>query len=117
MPGSSDLDRLVARLLTIGTYGSVTLLVAGVAAMLVSGASPLDEAPRFDAARVVDALIALRPEGFLSLGLLVVVATPAARVLASLVGYVRQGDRPMTFVAAGILAVIALGVVLAGSAA
>ena len=47
------------------------------------------------------------------LGLLAVVATPAARVVAALIGFVRRGERTMAIVAALILAVIALSVVLA----
>jgi uncharacterized membrane protein len=58
-------------------------------------------------------VLALRPAGFIWLGLAVVVATPAARVLAALVGYARQGDRAMAVVAALILAVIALSLMLA----
>jgi len=58
-------------------------------------------------------LLALRPGGFIWLGLLIVVATPAARVLAALLGYARLGDRMMAIVAGLILAVIALSVLLA----
>ena len=51
--------------------------------------------------------------GFLWLGLIAVVATPASRVVASLVGYLRGGERPMAVIAGLILAVIALSVGLA----
>jgi uncharacterized membrane protein len=110
---AADLERSIARLLTLGTYASVALLVAGVVLMLASGIGPRSGGPAFDPTTLVPDLLALRPAGFLWLGLVVVVATPAARVLASLVGYARRGERSMTIVAALILMVIALSVALA----
>ncbi len=110
-----DLDRVVARLLTVGTYASVVLLAAGVLAMIATGVSPLDAAPPLDVRAIAADIAALRPAGFLWLGLLVVIATPSARVAASLVGYLRQHDRAMAIVATLILCVIVLSVVLAES--
>jgi uncharacterized membrane protein len=110
---TADLERSIARLLTRGTYASVALLVVGVVLMLASGIGPRSGGPAFDPTTLVPDLLALRPAGFLWLGLIVVVATPAARVLASLIGYVRRGERPMTIVAALILVVISLSVALA----
>ena len=107
------LDRSIARLLTIGTYLSVGLLAIGVVVMLGRGIAPLGGGPPFAPELVLDDLAHLRPTGFIWLGLLAVVATPSARVIASLVGYLRQGERVMVAVAVAILAVIALSVVLA----
>jgi uncharacterized membrane protein len=109
----ASLERSIARLLTIGTYASVALLLVGVVLMLLSGIAPTSVGPAFDPANILPDLLALRPAGFIWLGLVVVVATPAARVLAALIGYARQGDRTMTAVAALILVVIALSLVLA----
>ena len=113
-----DLERSIARLLTLGTNVSVLLLLVGVVLMLASGIGPRSGGPGFDPARLVSDLGAFRPAGFLWLGLIAVVATPAARVLASLVGYARRGEGAMAIVAGLILAVIALSVavsiVLAG---
>jgi uncharacterized membrane protein len=110
---AATLERSIGRLLAIGTYASVALLVVGVVLMLADGIGPRSEGPTFNPANILPDLLALRPAGFIWLGLLVVVATPAARVLAALLGYARQGDRTMAIVAALILAVIALSVVLA----
>jgi uncharacterized membrane protein len=81
--------------------------------MIATGTSPLDPAPPLDAGRLIGDIVALRPAGFLWLGLLVVIATPSARVAASLVGYLRERNRAMVVVATLILCVIALSVVLA----
>ena len=110
---AADLERSIARLLTFGTFASMGLLVVGFVLMLANGIGPLSGGPAFDPSTLVPDLVALRPAGFLWLGLIAAVATPAARVLASLVGYVRRGERAMAIVATLILAVIALSVVLA----
>ena len=116
--GEIGVERIVSRLLAIGTYGSVTLLAIGTALILVNGVQPLGAAPTFDPSRLGDDILHLRAAGFLWLGLIAVVATPAGRVLASLIGYARRGERLMAVVAALILAVIALSVALArGTAA
>ena len=107
------LERSIARLLTGGTYISIALLAIGFGLMLVNGISPLSPAPPFDAGQIPADILALRPTGFLWLGLIVVVATPASRVLAALIGYQRSGERRMAIVAAAILAVIAISVVIA----
>ena len=110
---ADHLEQSIARLLTSGTYGSVALLVVGTAMMLAGGVQPLGGGPRFDVREIGDDLGHLRAAGFLWLGLIAVVATPAIRVVASLFGYLRRGERLMALVAALILAVIALSVGLA----
>jgi uncharacterized membrane protein len=110
---ADPLERAIARVLTVGTYVSVAVLAVGTAMMLVSGVEPLGGGPRFDLGQVGDDLVHLRTTGFLWLGLIAVVATPASRVVASLVGYLRDGERLMAVVAVLILAVIVLSVGLA----
>jgi uncharacterized membrane protein len=113
---AAGLEGRIARLLQGGTYVAIALIAVGVALMLSSGLSPLDHAPALDLGRLVGDVVALRPEGFLWLGLLVVLATPAARVAVALVGYARDGEREMTIVAILILVVISIGIAL-GTAA
>jgi len=108
----ADLERSIARLLTLGTYASVACLAAGVALMLAAGIAPLAGGPAFEPGRLLDDLANLRATGFLWLGLVAAVATPSARVVASLVGYVRRGERSMAIVATLILAVIVLSVIV-----
>jgi uncharacterized membrane protein len=112
-PRSVDLDRLIARLLTVGTYLSVGLLAVGVVVMFALRISPLEGSPRFEVGLILDDIVQLRPAGFIWLGLIAVVATPAARVVASLLGYARLGESRMAIVAGLILVVIALSVAVA----
>jgi uncharacterized membrane protein len=110
----ADLDRSIARLLTYGTYVSVALLVVGVVLMLVNQIAPFAGGPAFQPELLVDDLVHGRPAGVIWVGLIAVIATPAARVIAALIGFARLGERTMAIVALLILAVIALSVVLAG---
>lgn len=110
---TASLERSLARLLTIGSYVAVVLLTIGLVLLLGAGISPLAAGPAFDPGRLIADLLAVRPEGFLWLGLVLVVVTPAVRVAASLVGYLERGERGMVIVAGLILFVIAASVVLA----
>lgn len=107
---AAGLEGRVAVLLRLGTYVAVGLIMCGVILMLASGRSPLDPAPAFDPTRIVDDLVALQPAGFLWLGLLVVLATPAARVAVSVAGFVRAGEPRMAGVAVLVLVVIGVGI-------
>jgi uncharacterized membrane protein len=112
---ADPVEVLVARLLSIGTVASIALLAIGSALLAIRGGSPLDAAPDLDLTRIPADLLAGRPDGYLWLGLIVAIATPCARVLASLVGYLRRRERAMTVISILILAVIALTVALAGT--
>jgi uncharacterized membrane protein len=107
------LESAIGRLLTWTTYASVVLIVLGVVVMIAQGRTPLEATPPLDVAALPAGLTALRPEALLWLGLLAVIFTPAARVVAALAGFALAGERRMAVVAALILVVIVLGVVLA----
>lgn len=111
--GSQDLELTIARLLTIGTYVSVVLLAVGLAGMILAGVSPYAAPPQLDPARILPDLLAGRPEAFLWLGLIAAIATPTARVLTALAGFVRDREWPMAAVSLAILGVITLSVILA----
>lgn len=104
----------IARVLRVGTLVSVALLATGVALMSVTGRSPLDATwPGLDLGRIPGDLLALRPEGFLWLGLLATLSTPLLRVAASVVGFLGAGERRMAGLGTAVLVVIALAVVIA----
>jgi uncharacterized membrane protein len=95
------------------TYVAVALLIVGVLLMFVDGISPLDPSPTFDPTTILADITALRPVGFLWLGLLAVLVAPIARVVVAGVGFALERQWVMVLVALGILAVIAVGVVTA----
>ncbi len=110
-----SLESRIGRLLTVGTYASMALVGVGTFLMAANGTSPLATAPSLDVGRIAVDIAALRPAGFLWLGLLILLVTPSARVAAGLVGYLRAGEREMAAVAVLILLVIATGVMLGTS--
>ena len=103
-------ERTLGRILIGLTYVAVALLAVGLVLMLADGISPLSGGPRVDVAAIPAQLVSARPEGFLWLGLLAIIAAPITRVVAAAIGYGRAGDRAMVAVAAAILIVIALSV-------
>lgn len=111
--GANGLESTLAHALQVGTYASIALVTAGVLLLIAGGGSPLDPGAPFDLGRIPSDLAAGRPEGFLWLGIIGIVATPGLRVALALVGFARGGERLMAVVALLILAVVALGV-LAG---
>lgn len=110
------LDRRLARLLTAGMIVSVALVAGGVALMLVAGDVPVAVAgPGLDLAALPADMAALRPQGFLWLGLLVGAATPAARVVVALAGYALAGDRRAALVTAGVAVALLVSLALAAA--
>ena len=106
-------ERRMGRLLIAVTYVAVGLLLVGVLLMAVSGISPLAGGPAFEPTTLVGDIVALRPAGFLWLGLLAVMATPVSRVAAAAIGFGRRGEPLMMLISLAILAVIGLGVAAA----
>ena len=118
MSTERSLDRTIGRILQWGIGASIGLLVVGVFLMVAGGIDPLGPLPPpFDASALVRGLVTLQPEAYLWLGLIVTIATPSMRVLASLVGFGRAGDRRMVIVSLGILAIIVASVAVASRAA
>jgi uncharacterized membrane protein len=111
---SEDVEHVIARLLLGGTVAGIVLLAIGVALMALNGISPVAETfPAFDPRTLLADLAALTPEGFLWAGIVVLIATPIARVAGELVTYTVRGDRILALVALAILGVIALSVLAA----
>jgi uncharacterized membrane protein len=104
----------IATLLLVGAVAGIALVAIGVLLMAAAGMSPLaDSFPPFDAASVLPDLVALRPEGFLWSGIVIVIATPIARVIGEFVTFALAGDRIMALAALAILAVVASSVIVA----
>jgi uncharacterized membrane protein len=109
------IEALVARILVIGTYLAVALILVGVAGMLASGVDPLShgERPGFDAARIPGDIVALRPLGFLWAGLALVMALPVGRVIVSGLGFLAARDRRLAMVSLLVLLVVGTSIVAA----
>jgi uncharacterized membrane protein len=105
-----ELNRTIARVLAVGLFSAVALLLAGaILALAGRGPSPAHEVSIVDVPR---AIAALEPSGFLHLGLLVLLATPVARVVALGVGFGRRGSWVFCGLSVFVLAVLALSAYL-----
>jgi uncharacterized membrane protein len=105
------LESALGRVLAIGTYASMALVTIGLVLLVAGGGSPLNAGPPLDLGTLGADLLAGRPAGFLWVGILGVICTPALRVTGALVGFWRGGERRMALIALLILVVVGLGVV------
>jgi uncharacterized membrane protein len=90
----------------------VGLIGIGSLLLLAGGGSPIQGGPPLDLATLPADLLALRPAGFLWLGIVGVLATPGLRVARALLGFWRRGEQRMVAVSVLVLAVIAVGVIV-----
>ena len=103
-------ERTVSRVLIAGIALSVALMAIGIVLAAGSG----DGLPSFivPLADMPSLLLDLDAGAYLSLGLIVLIATPFARVAGSLVAFALQGDRRYVAVTAVVLTVMCLSVLL-----
>ena len=109
---AGSLEAALAHVLQVGTYVSVGLIAVGSVLLLAGGTSPIAGGPPLDVSAIPADILALRPAGFLWLGILGVISTPGLRVLRALIGFWRAGERGMSMIAALVLLVIAVGVIV-----
>jgi uncharacterized membrane protein len=100
-----SLARGLSRLLLGGLILAIALLLAGVVLTVVRPEIPVPT--RTSLVDLPRALVALEPGGFFGLGLLVLLATPAARVAALVVAFARRRLWVFCGVAVVVLAVLA----------
>jgi uncharacterized membrane protein len=97
-------DRLVHRVLSVGTACAAFLLVVGIATALVRDHSlpratiPLSAMPR--------ALAHLDPAGLISAGLAALIFTPVARVFGSILAFLTSRDLPYTLITIAVLSLM-----------
>ena len=107
------LEKRIGLALAAATLASMALVAIGVAAMAVTGISPLTRTyPGPDWGRLGSDVAAMRPDGLLWLGLIAVILTPAVRVGASLIGFAAARDGRQVAIALAVLAIMLAGVLL-----
>jgi uncharacterized membrane protein len=108
---------LVSGVLIVGVIASAALITVGFVTSFVVGWSgslrglALSTAQASDFSDVASSLAELRPVAFAQAGLLVLVATPVARVLASVIGFALEGDRLYAAITFAVLAILLLSLV------
>jgi uncharacterized membrane protein len=97
-----DINRLIYHVLRAGVIVSVAILVFGFVLVAFTGHSIPDRSipPR----ALGQPLYTFTPEGYLSLGVLILIFTPVVRVLLSLVSFARERDRQYVLMTAIVFA-------------
>lgn len=101
----TQLNQWISRVLTAGLLVSIAFLVAGV--VLTVARPGLSAVHGTSVGQIPANLADLQPGGFFDLGLLVLVATPAARVIALLVGFIHR--RMWLFSLFSLIVLVVLG--------
>jgi uncharacterized membrane protein len=97
-----DINRLIYHVLRAGVVISVAILLFGFVLVATTG-QPIPERSISTRSLGVQ-LYHFTPEGYLSLGVLILIFTPVVRVLLSLVSFVKEGDRTYVLMTAIVLA-------------
>lgn len=102
------LEVAIGRLLIVGLWLAMGLVLAGVILMLATGTDPLDHGaiPPFDLAQIPSEMLALEPAGFLWAGIVLVIALPIGRVVVAGVGFLAVHDRRMALISVLVLLVV-----------
>ncbi|MEW5961743.1 MAG: DUF1634 domain-containing protein, partial [Chloroflexota bacterium] len=85
-----QLNEVIHRMLVIGLAVSTILMLTGLGLDLLLKRDVPTAVPRFN--EVFGRVAALRPSGFLALGLLVLIATPILRVAGSILAFLYERD-------------------------
>jgi uncharacterized membrane protein len=112
---ANALEAAIGRLLVIGTWFAMMLILAGVLLMLANGVDPLAHGaiPSFDPASVPADIVALRPEGFLWTGIALILALPVGRVAVAGLGFLAARDGRLALVSFLVLLVVITSIVAA----
>jgi len=104
---------MVSLVLTVGVAISAVLIGAGFLTALIVGwqgsllgSVPGATAATTDFSNLPPRLASLEPLAISQLGLLVLLATPVARVAASVLGFVLEGDRLYAAITLAVLAIL-----------
>jgi uncharacterized membrane protein len=115
------LDRVVGTVLRVGSTVAVVLILGGVLLMLWAAlfqSRPLPSVPRpgyTEPARGLDALLAASrgdPSAIISMGLMVLIATPVLRVASTVVYFLLKRDWTYLAVTGFVLLVLVVGLLM-----
>lgn len=105
----NQVERVLSRLLMVGSYGGALLTLAGMALGGLHGAQP-SGIPSL--AGIVLAALRGSPAGVMDLGVLVVMVTPIARVVGAVIAFAWERDLHYAAVSLGVLLFLSIGLLL-----
>ena len=127
-PGASyDLNGVISRVLKYGVITSTVLLLTGLAMVIVEQPAGLPGSvqqlvstnygkPTLDLGQVLSGAAQGTPIFVIQLGLLVLLATPIARVLASVILFAAERDRTYVAITLIVLGILLVSVFIVGPA-
>jgi len=108
-----QLDRIIANVLRGGVLLSFVIVASGGFIYLLQHRGDVEPYARFSGTAGLQTLNGIwqsakgfESEGFIQLGLVVLIATPVVRVLMSVLGFALTGDRLYVFVSVIVLAIL-----------
>jgi len=121
-PSDHAVEQLVGRVLQVGVLVAAVTVLAGASLMLARGGTAPDVfrtfRPEASALRTVGGIVrgarALDGGAVVQLGLVLLVATPVARVALTLVAFLLQRDRLYVVLTAVVLGLLLFGLVHGG---
>jgi len=111
VPADPRVARAISRLLLVGLFTAITLMLVGVILVAIRGAGSVGASSSIT--KLPHLLASLDATGFIDLGLLVLIATPAARVVALLVVFAKRRQWLFAGVSFAVLLILALSTFLA----
>jgi uncharacterized membrane protein len=119
----TQFEQLLGKLLRVGVVVAATVVLAGGTVYLVRHADEPTDYRKFDPNAlshlrtphgIVESALGLSGRGIIQLGLLLLIATPVARVVCSVVGFARQRDFTYVGLTLIVLAVLLYSLFLEG---
>jgi uncharacterized membrane protein len=110
LASAHELDAVVHRLLVVGLAISTALMLIGLALDLLLQREMPTVVP--DLGEVWTRVLAIRPSGFLALGLLALIATPIIRVIGSVIIFAYERDWRFALITLIVLAIVTLSLLL-----
>ena len=109
MPSQSTLCGVVQPILRWGMILSLALMFFGLVLGIVTGSHEASVVPL---ERIPSEILEMDPAAFLTLGIVLLIATPLARVIGALCVFIRERDRKFVLVSLAVLLSVAMAVLL-----
>ncbi|WP_185955200.1 DUF1634 domain-containing protein [Solitalea koreensis] len=117
---NNDIEVSIASLLVIGVLLSIIVVVFGGGIYLIRHASNTVDYATFNSSKalytdiykIIKGILNFKGQAVIQLGVLILICTPIARVVFSIIGFVLERDTLYTIIALFVLIIIACSVML-----
>jgi uncharacterized membrane protein len=104
----------ISRVLRLGAMLSTAIMIAGVLLLVIRGKAGGTAGVHFVRLRdLLPQLARLNPEAVTELGILLLLMTPVARIVISVIGFAMERDLKYVLISLGVLAVVLFSIAFA----